>query len=128
MVTFLPKMDRAPGAGRRELDHVPIVTGGEVGVEPPTEVAVEALGAIDVRDRDDDDLELHVDRPRSRGLSCGFAAHLSTAHVRLLRFGCLEPSLPAVRRRLLASFSLALARCPCRGADLGPALPSGAPR
>ena len=73
------------------------VTGGEVRVEPPAEIAVKALGAIDVRDRDDDDLELHVDRPRSRALDCSIAAHLSTGHVKLLRFECLEPSLPVVR-------------------------------
>ena len=39
-----------------------------------------------------------------------------------------QPTLPAVRRRLLASLSLALARCPCCGADLRPLLPSGVPR
>ena len=43
------------------------VTDDEVGVESPTQAAVEALGAIDVRNRDDDDLELHVDRPCLRG-------------------------------------------------------------
>jgi hypothetical protein len=60
----------------------------EVGVSfaPPTEVAVKALSAIDVRNRDDDDLELHVDRPGSRGLHCGIAAHLSHAHVSLVAF------------------------------------------
>jgi hypothetical protein len=51
-----------------------------------TLAAVKAFGAIDVRNRDDDDLELHVDRPRSRGLDCSFATRLSTAHVELLRF------------------------------------------
>jgi hypothetical protein len=44
----LAEDDRAPGAWRRELDHAKIVTGGEVGVEPPTQAAVKALGAIDV--------------------------------------------------------------------------------
>ena len=39
-----------------------------------------------------------------------------------------QPTLPAVRRRLLARFSLALARCPCCGAELGPPVPSGVPR
>src|SRR4029450_544593 len=48
----LAEDDRAPGARRRELDHAPLFTGGEVGVEPPTQTAVEALGAIDVRYRD----------------------------------------------------------------------------
>jgi hypothetical protein len=32
----------------------------EVDVEPPPEARVERLGAVDVRHRDDDDLELHV--------------------------------------------------------------------
>jgi len=47
--------------------------GGDVGVEPPAQAAVKALGAIDVRNGDDDDLELQVDRPRSRGLDCSVA-------------------------------------------------------
>jgi hypothetical protein len=38
-------------------------------VEPPSEVAVKVLGAIDVRNRKDDDLELHVDR------ACGGACY-----------------------------------------------------
>jgi hypothetical protein len=33
-----------------------IFTAKDIGVEPPTQAVVEALGAIDVRDRDDDDL------------------------------------------------------------------------
>ena len=36
----------------------------EVGVQPPSEALVEALGPIDVGDGDRYDLELHVDRPR----------------------------------------------------------------
>ena len=55
-------MNRARGARRRELDDV-VVVRGEVGVEPPPETPVELLGALDIRDRDDDDLELHVDLP-----------------------------------------------------------------
>jgi SRSO17 transposase len=39
-----------------------------------------------------------------------------------------QPTLPAVRRRLLDRFRLALARCPCCGTDLGPGLPPGVPR
>jgi hypothetical protein len=78
---FGGSLDRARRASRRELHHPKRVTPDEVGVEPPTQVAVEALGAIDVRNRDDDDLELHVDPLRSWGLDCSFAAHLSTAHV-----------------------------------------------
>src|SRR6266481_7176498 len=62
----LAEDDRASRAWRRELYDPKLVTLSEVGVEPPTQVAVKALGAIDVRDRDDDDLELHVDRPHSQ--------------------------------------------------------------
>src|SRR5580693_3951866 len=54
---------RGAGARRRELDHAVVVAGGEVSVEPPTQAVVKALSAIDVRNWDDDDLELHVDRP-----------------------------------------------------------------
>ena len=38
-----------------------------------------------------------------------------------------RPTLPTIRRRLLASFSLALTRCPCCGADLCPSLPAEPP-
>jgi hypothetical protein len=71
----LAEDDRAWRAGRRELYHPP-VAGGEVGIQPPAEAAVKALGAIDVRNRDDDDLELHVD--------------LIIAHTWLLSFRDLE--------------------------------------
>jgi hypothetical protein len=59
----------------------------EIGVSfaPPTEVAVNALSAVDVRNRDND-LELHVDCPGSRGLNGSFAVDVGTAHVRLLAF------------------------------------------
>src|SRR5574341_703464 len=33
----LAEDDRAPGAGRRKLDRAPVVTVGEVSVEPPPE-------------------------------------------------------------------------------------------
>jgi hypothetical protein len=32
----------------------------EVGVEPPAQAVVEALGAVDIGNGDDDDFELHV--------------------------------------------------------------------
>jgi hypothetical protein len=83
----LPKWIEDGEPWRRELDAPKRVTDDEVGVEPPTQLAVEALGAIDVRYRDDDDLELHVDRLRSGGLACSFAGHLGSVHVELLRFG-----------------------------------------
>jgi hypothetical protein len=55
-VTFFRQDHRAPGAGRRELDYTEVVARREVGVEPPTQTGIEALGAIDIRNRDDDDL------------------------------------------------------------------------
>src|SRR4051812_12805966 len=56
---------RASGAGRRELDSTPVVTSGEIGVEPPTQSGVELFRAVHIRNRDDDHLKLHVD---SRGV------------------------------------------------------------
>jgi hypothetical protein len=49
----------------RELHAPKRVADDEIGVEPPTEVAVEALGALDVRNRNDDDLST----PRTLGVS-----------------------------------------------------------
>jgi hypothetical protein len=66
----LAEVDRARRAGRRELDYPKLITPDEVGVKPPAQAAVEAFGAIDVRYRNDDDLELHF---------------LSTTHVDFLR-------------------------------------------
>jgi hypothetical protein len=37
---------RAPGARRCELDRAPVVTSGEVAVEPPSEARVELLGTL----------------------------------------------------------------------------------
>ena len=71
------EVDRARRARRRELYNSKIVADGEVGIEPPTQITVKALGAIDVRDRDDDDLKLHVDRARPQGLDRGFTPHFS---------------------------------------------------
>ena len=59
-VRFGAELDGAPGARRRELDQPEVVAGGDVGVEPPAEARVELLRAVDVRDGDDDHLELHV--------------------------------------------------------------------
>jgi hypothetical protein len=60
----LAEMDRGGRAGRSELDGAEGVADDEVGVESPAELAIEPLGAIDIRNRDDDDLELHVDGAR----------------------------------------------------------------
>ena len=56
----LAEDDRASGAGRRELDHSVVVPRCVVDVEPPTQVAIELLGPIDVRDGQHDDLECHI--------------------------------------------------------------------
>src|SRR6266404_182944 len=77
----LAEDDRASGPRRRELDDAPIVTMCEVSVEPPPETSVELLCAVDIRDGDDDNLELHID---SRGVGrvvirfelCGHSALL----------------------------------------------------
>ena len=66
----LAEDDRAPEPGGVNWMYAEVVAVGEVGVEPPTEAAVESLGAVDIRNRDDDDLELHVDRPCFRGFDC----------------------------------------------------------
>ena len=58
---FVPNWTEHPEPGRRELDDPEAVVEREVGVEPPPEALVERLRAVDVRDRDDDDLELQVD-------------------------------------------------------------------
>jgi hypothetical protein len=52
-----------------------------VCIPPPPEPSVEFRSASDVRHRNDDDIELHVNRPRSRGLGCRFAAGRGTAHI-----------------------------------------------
>jgi hypothetical protein len=39
---------------------------GEIGVEPPPELRVELLRAVDIRNRDDDYFELHVDSRDTR--------------------------------------------------------------
>jgi hypothetical protein len=60
----LAEDDRARRAGRRKLYDPELATPDEVGVEPPTQAAVELLDAISVRNRDDDNFELHVSRSR----------------------------------------------------------------
>src|SRR5580693_2917968 len=53
--------NRAPGAGRCELNHAEVLTAVVVGIEPPPEPPVELLRTVDIRNRDDDDFELHVE-------------------------------------------------------------------
>jgi hypothetical protein len=70
------EVNRAWRSRRRELDCA-LIAVAEVGIEPPTESAVELLGAIDIRDWDGDYLELQVDLPDARiggrvlGTNCG---------------------------------------------------------
>src|SRR5277367_5168377 len=56
----LAEMDRAAGARRRELNQMEIFAGGAVNVEPSSDPLVKLLRAVDIRNGDDDDLELHV--------------------------------------------------------------------
>jgi CheY-like chemotaxis protein len=80
----LAEVNRALRAWRCELNDAEVVTDDEVGVEPPAEATVKALGALDVRNRDGDGLELHGDRPCSWGLDSSFGALHGIAHVNLL--------------------------------------------
>src|SRR5271154_5991621 len=50
--------DRAPGAWWRELDHTEVAAVVVVGVQPPPEVGIERLRAVDVGYSNDDDFEL----------------------------------------------------------------------
>ena len=54
------ELNRAPRAGRRELDDPEAVIEGEVGVEPPAQRLIEALGAIDVGDGQHHNFKFHV--------------------------------------------------------------------
>src|SRR3974390_3373597 len=58
---ILAEDDRASGARGRELDHPEILTAVEVGIESPPKSSVELLRTIYIRDRNDDDFELHVE-------------------------------------------------------------------
>src|SRR6185312_5331210 len=77
------EVNRALGSRRRELDYV-VVARAEVGVKPPSEAAVEFLRAVHVRDRDGDDLELHVDLRDTRGGGRVLLADGGSAHGSLL--------------------------------------------
>src|SRR3954463_2004993 len=66
----LAKDYRAPGTGRRELYPAPVVTGREIAVEPPPKAGVKLFRMVNIRNRDDDHLKIHVD---SRGTRvCGW--------------------------------------------------------
>ena len=82
-VSFVPNWIEHAGARRRELDDPEAVVDGDVGVEPPAEARVELLRAIDVGDRDDDDLELHVDRSGGGIFSRDLIVSLGAVHLDL---------------------------------------------
>src|SRR5262249_46773119 len=58
------EVDRGRRTWRRELDSPGPVRPDEIGIEPPTQIFVEALGAVDVGNGDDGDFELHIDFAR----------------------------------------------------------------
>jgi hypothetical protein len=72
------ELNRTPRAGRCELDAPEAVIEREVRIEPPPEAPVELLRAIDIRDGDDDRLELQVDVLDARDpCSCRRSGHPS---------------------------------------------------
>ena len=58
----LAEDDRGFRVVRRQLHAAEVVARHEVGVEPPAELLVERLRAVDVGNADHHDFELHVDR------------------------------------------------------------------
>src|SRR5205085_12389178 len=60
------ELNRAPRAGRRELDNAESVVEWEICIEPPSKLCVKRLRAINIRDWNDDHLELHVHFRRTR--------------------------------------------------------------
>jgi hypothetical protein len=76
------ELHRAPRAGRRELDDSEAVIEGEVCIEPPPKVLVELLRAVDIRDGDDEHLELQVDsRHTGRVVTLDFRLFSSIHHL-----------------------------------------------
>ena len=70
----MPKMAEQPEPGYVNWILHQSSRVGEVGVEPPPEPPVKVLRAVEIRDRDDHYLELHVDsrdREHDRDLSVG---------------------------------------------------------
>jgi hypothetical protein len=65
-VRFLPKWTEQQEPGGVKLDQAEIVAGEAVEVEPPSDPLVELLRAVDIRNGDDDDLELHVNSRDAR--------------------------------------------------------------
>ena len=57
----LAEDDRASRTRRGELDHPKVFAVVVVGVEPPSQLGVELLGAVYIRNGNDNDLEFHVE-------------------------------------------------------------------
>lgn len=83
----------------RELNGPRAITPDKVRIDPPAQVAVKVLGAIDIGNWDDSDLKLHVDCSRFRDFSRGFAARQNGVHLDLLYLrGCIRHSSDAQAR------------------------------
>src|SRR4029077_11906604 len=54
------ELDRAPRPGRRELDDTESIVEWKICIEPPPKLCVKRFRAINIRDWNDDHLELHV--------------------------------------------------------------------
>ena len=80
------------------------VAPDEVGVEPPTELLIEAFGPIDIRDRQDGDFELHFDPARFRGRGYVLMAWISRVHFCLL--GWRNHGLPWGREARFSALSI----------------------
>jgi hypothetical protein len=52
-------------AWRREVHDPKLIVFHEIDVEPPTQLRIKLLRAVDVRHGNDDDLQFHVDRSLS---------------------------------------------------------------
>src|SRR5215217_1771662 len=83
----LAHVNRALRAGRRELHPADVVAGGEVRVQPPSEALIEALGPVDVGDRQRHDLEPHRDGRGAGNPRRGVTVRLRVAHEDLHRVG-----------------------------------------
>src|ERR1700730_294565 len=68
----------------RELYDAKRLASDKVCVQPPAQLTVEGLCAIDVRHRDDDGLKLQIGVPCLRSLESGLALLLDLAHVQFL--------------------------------------------
>ena len=90
-VTFVLNCIEEPEPGGCELDDSEAVIELEVGVEPPTHPLVELLGTIDVRNWDNDYLQLHVEAHEARAADHVFF-HLSHSGFLSQPSGCCKLS------------------------------------